>query len=376
MNTNLGIPGGKEKLLFTPGPLSTSLTVKEAMLRDLGSRDVEFIELIRNIRHRLTALGGGSKRDHTAILMQGSGTFGLEAVVSSTIPSDGKLMVIINGAYGKRIAQISSMLGINTTTLTYPENRRPDLGEIEEMLTQDEAITDVALVHCETTTGILNPVEEIGEMVKRSSRRYLVDAMSSFGGVPLDMAQSGIDYLVSSANKCLEGVPGFSFVLARKDSLLATEGRARSLSLDLRAQWRGLETEGQFRFTPPTHALIAFHQALVELEAEGGIEARAARYQANRETLLEGMREMGFKEYLKPEHQSHIITSFCYPSHPNFAFPEFYHRLSEKGYIIYPGKVSDADCFRIGHIGHIFETDVGNLLTAIGETLEQMEVEL
>lgn len=285
-------------------------------------------------------------------------------------------MVIINGAYGKRIAQISSMLGIDTTTLTCPENRKPDLGEIEETLAQDGAITDVALVHCETTTGILNPVGEIGEIVNRSSRRYLVDAMSSFGGVPLNMAQSGIDYLVSSANKCLEGVPGFSFVLARRDSLLATEGWARSLSLDLLAQWKGLETEGQFRFTPPTHALIAFHQALVELEAEGGIEARAARYGANREALLEGMREMGFKEYLKPEHQSHIITSFCYPSHPNFTFQEFYHRLNEKGYVIYPGKLSDADCFRIGHIGRIFETDVRDLLAAIGETLKQMEVEL
>jgi len=365
-------PGWKDKALFTPGPLTTSRTVKQAMLRDLGSRDFEFIAAVRDIRRRLLELSGVGDAGYEAILMQGSGTSCLEAVVSSTIPPDGKLLVIINGAYGRRIAQIASVLGIGTAQLRYPEDSQPDLQEIEATLAADESLSHVAVVHCETTTGILNPVEEIGRLVKNAGRRYFVDAMSSFGAVPLDLAGCGIDYLVSSANKCIEGVPGFGFILARREALLETEGYARSLSLDLLAQWRGLEANGQFRFTPPTHTLLAFHQALVELEAEGGVEGRAARYRANYEALVTGMRELGFEEYLPPEEQSYIITSFRYPTHPRFDFDEFYRRLNEKEYVIYPGKVSDADCFRIGSIGRISVADVRGLLAAIRETLTEM----
>ncbi|MFQ5854143.1 MAG: 2-aminoethylphosphonate--pyruvate transaminase [Anaerolineae bacterium] len=368
--------GWKDKILFTPGPLTTSRTVKQAMLRDVGSRDFEFIELVREIRRRLLRLGGVADRGYEAVIMQGSGTFGLESVISSTIPPDGKLLVIVNGAYGRRIAQIASVLKIDIATLTYAEDSKPNLQEITATLSADEGITDVAVVHCETTTGIINPVQEIGAIVKKLGQRYFVDAMSSFGAVPLNLAECGIDYLVSSANKCIEGAPGFSFVLAKRNSLLATAGYARSLSLDLLAQWKGLEANGQFRFTPPTHVLLAFHQALVELEEEGGVEARAARYRANYETLVTGMRAMGFQEYLKPEDQGYIITSFRYPCHPNFNFDGFYERLNEKGYVIYPGKVSEADCFRIGSIGRIFESDVRDLLAAIRETLAEMEVEL
>ncbi|RMF92528.1 MAG: 2-aminoethylphosphonate--pyruvate transaminase [Nitrospinota bacterium] len=376
MDESRQIAGWKDKVLFTPGPLTTSRTVKQAMLRDLGSRDFAFIHLVKEIRQRLLALGGVAQGEYEAILMQGSGTFGIEAVISSTIPPEGKLLVIINGAYGKRMHHIATTLKIKTATLEYPENRTPDLQEIETTLATDTTITDVAVVHCETTTGIINPVSEIGTMVKRYGRRYIVDAMSSFGAVPLHLARCGIDYLVSSANKCIEGVPGFSFVLAKRDSLLATEGYARSVSLDLLAQWKGLEANGQFRFTPPTHALLAFHQALLELEEEGGVEARAARYRANYETLIKGMRAMGFQEYLRPEDQGYIITSFRYPSHPKFSFEEFYRRLNQRGYVIYPGKVSDADCFRIGHIGRIFPSDVRDLLAAIREVLAEMEVKL
>jgi 2-aminoethylphosphonate-pyruvate transaminase len=260
--------------------------------------------------------------------------------------------------------------------LTYPENRKPDPHEVEAILDTDGAITHVAIVHCETTTGIINPVEEIGGIVQQRGLRYFVDAMSSFGALPLNLVEAGIDCLVSSANKCVEGVPGFCFVLARLDSLLETRGYARSLSLDLLAQYRGLEANGQFRFTPPTHALIAFHQALQELEDEGGIEGRAARYRTNYETLVAGMRAMGFQEYLRPEDQSHIITSFRYPDHPNFGFTEFYRRLNDEGYVIYPGKVSTEDCFRIGTIGRIFEADICALLAAIRQTLDEMAVKL
>lgn len=375
MKTEHQMTGSHDKPLFTPGPLTTSRTVKQAMLRDLGSRDFEFIALLKDIRRWLLALGGVANAGYEAIIMQGSGTFSLEAVVSSTVPPDGKLLVIANGVYGRRIAQIATVLKIDTAVLTTAENRLPDLSQIEAMLAADDAITNVAVVHCETTTGIINPIQEIGALVKQAGRRYFVDAMSSFGAVPVNLAECGIDYLVSSANKCIEGVPGFGVILAKRKALLETEGYARSLSLDLLAQWRGLEANSQFRFTPPTHSLLAFHQALIELEQEGGVEGRAARYRSNYETLAAGMRAMGFQEYLKPENQGYIITSFRYPLHANFNFDEFYKQLNDRGFVIYPGKVSDADCFRIGNIGRIFATDVRSLLASIGATLSEMKVE-
>jgi 2-aminoethylphosphonate-pyruvate transaminase len=259
--------------------------------------------------------------------------------------------------------------------LTYPEDTTPQpQADVAAKLKNDPAITHVAIIHCETTTGVLNPVKEVGQIVRDFGRTYFVDAMSSFGGVPLNLKECGIDYMVSSANKCVEGVPGFAFVLARREALLATEGYARSVSLDLLAQWKGLEKDGQFRFTPPTHVLLAFHQALIELEQEGGVEARAARYQANYKALIAGMRALGFVEYLRPEDQSHIITSFRYPEHPNFNFEEFYRRLNDKGYVIYPGKVSDAQCFRIGTIGCIFPNDIQDLLGAIARVVAEMGI--
>ena len=346
------------------------------MLRDLGSRDVEFIGLLKDIRHKLVELGQANPDEYTAVLMQGSGTFGLEAVISSTVPPDGKLLVIINGAYGKRLAKIASVLKIDTVTLEYPENTTPDIQEIEDMLKTDTDITNVSVVHCETTTGIINPIGEIGKFVAKSSAKYFVDAMSSFGAVPVNLAKCNIDYLVSSANKCIEGVPGFSFVLCKLSSLKETAGYSRSLSFDLLAQHEGFEKSGQFRFTPPTHALAAFRQALGELEAEGGVPGRAERYRKNYETLVAGMRRMGFKEYLRPEDQGYIITSFLYPDDPRFSFAEFYEGLNQKDYVIYPGKVSDANCFRIGNIGQIFEADVKALLAAIAETITEMGVKL
>lgn len=365
----------KDKILFTPGPLTTSRTVKQAMLRDLGSRDSEFISIVKDIRRRLIELGGASCDKYTAIVLQGSGTFGLEAVVSSTVPPDGKFLVIINGAYGKRIAKIASVLKIQTIALDFAENQTPDLQKIEAALKAEPEITNVAVVHCETTTGIINPVKEIGKLVRAAGAKYFVDAMSSFGAVPVDLAKCNIDYLVSSANKCIEGVPGFSFVLAKIDSLIQTEGSFRSLSFDLLEQYRGLEKNGQFRFTPPTHSLVAFHQALLELEAEGGVAGRAKRYMKNHEILVAGMRNMGFAEYLDPKDQGYIITSFLYPDSEKFNFKDFYNRLNEKGFVIYPGKVSDADCFRIGNIGRIFESDVNALLGAIRLIINEMGIE-
>ena len=363
-----------DKLLFTPGPLTTSKTVKEAMLHDLGSRDFAFIERVRHIRHQLLDIGEVAERGYETVIMQGSGTFGIEAVISSVTPPSGSWLMVINGAYGRHLQHIANVLKIDTVALKYDEDCKPNPKDIEAALAANDAITDVAVVHCETTTGIINPVEEIGPIVNSFGKRYFVDAMSSFGAVPLNLADAHIDYLVSSANKCIEGVPGFSFVIARREALLETEGYARSVSLDLLAQLKGLEANGQFRFTPPTHVLLAFAQALDELQAEGGVAGRGARYHHNYKTLITGMREMGFTEYLRPEDQGYIITSFRYPDHPNFDFDPFYQRLNDKGFVIYPGKVSNADCFRISNIGQIFEADVRALLAAIHKTLHELEI--
>jgi 2-aminoethylphosphonate-pyruvate transaminase len=366
----------QDKLLFTPGPLTTSLAVKQAALRDLGSRDQEFIAIVRDIRRKLLELGGVADRGFEAILMQGSGTFAIESVLSSVVPPDGKVLAVINGAYGRRVAQIARTLKIPVIELSCPEDQRPDKVRLGQALAADPSISHVAVVHSETSTGMINPVREIGEIVKHFNRIYFVDAMSSFGGMPLNLLDCRIDYLVSSANKCIEGIPGFAFVLAQREALLATAGFARSVSLDLLAQWKGLEFDGQFRFTPPTHALLAFHQALRELEAEGGIEGRAARYRTNFEVLSQGMGELGFEGYLRPEDRGYIISSFHYPRDPKFNFGVFYARLSDKGFVIYPGKVSMADCFRVGCIGHIFPDDMRGLLGAIRQTLAEMGIEM
>jgi 2-aminoethylphosphonate-pyruvate transaminase len=364
-----------KKLLFTPGPLTTSETVKQAMLRDLGSRDVEFLSVVGDIRRRLLKLGHVGDGSYEAVLMQGSGTFAVESVLSSVIPRGGKLLVAINGAYGHRMAKIATVLGIPCQTVVFNEATPVAAERVRQALAEDRGITHVGTVHCETSTGMLNPIANLGRMVRELGRIFIVDAMSSFGGIPINIAQDQIDFLVSSANKCIQGVPGFGFGLARRDLLLASEGCARSLSLDLVSQWEGLENDGQFRFTPPTHALLAFQQALEELEQEGGIEGRAGRYSANRRALMEGMTELGFDAYLPPEHQSHFITSFRFPAHSNFDFSSFYQRLSELGFVIYPGKVSNADCFRIGTIGHIFPQDIKALVAAIRRVLGEMQID-
>ena len=376
MKTKTNFPGWKDKILFTPGPLTTSQKVKQAMLRDLGSRDHEFIGVIKSIREMLLKAGEVTSDEYTTVPLQGSGTYVLEAVIGCYVPQDGKLLVVINGAYGHRIAKIASVLKVDFETMEFPEDQTPDPAKIEAKLKSDPAITNVAITHCETTTGIMNPIKEVGAIVKAAGAKFFVDAMSCFGAVPTNLAECNIDYLVSSANKCIEGVPGFSFVIAKISSLLETEGNARSLSFDLCAQYKGLEANGQFRFTPPTHSMLAFYQALLELEAEGGVEARGARYRNNYETLVKGMREMGFVEYLDRKVQGYIITSFRFPKDSNFSFEKFYEGLNERDYVIYPGKVSNADCFRIGNIGRIFASDVKDLLGAIRDVVDEMGIKL
>jgi 2-aminoethylphosphonate-pyruvate transaminase len=364
-----------DKLLFTPGPLTTSLTVKQAALRDLGSRDDEFIAMVRSIRERLLGVAGVSvAQGYGAIPMQGSGTFGVESVISSVIPPNGRLMVLVNGAYGERIVAMAARLKIPVETLRCPENDTHDPADLESALRRDPGITHVGVVHCETTTGVLNPITGFGRIVRNAGRSYIVDAMSSFGALPVEMEAAGIDYLISSANKCIEGIPGFAVIVARRSALLATEGLARSLSLDLLAQWQALEKTGQFRFTPPTHSLLAFDQALRELEAEGGVAGRHARYSANHRVIAAGMARMGFRAFVPAEKQAPIITSFHYPAHPEFRFDDFYRRLSDKGFVIYPGKLSKVDCFRIGNIGRLYEKDMNALIAAVHEVLIDLGV--
>ncbi len=342
------------------------------MQEDLGSRDRSFLEIVAQIRRVLLEVAHLDPERYCAIPMQGSGTFSVEAVLSSVVPRNGRVLVLVNGAYGRRMANICQRLSLPHHVLECSERSPHDPAMVEATLDAAPDTSHVAVVHCETSTGLLNPVRDIGAVVARAGRSYLVDAMSSFGGMDLRPERWNVDYLVSSANKCLEGVPGFAFVLARKAALRESEGHARSLSLDLLEQWKGLERNGQFRFTPPTHCLLAFRQALVELEQEGGVKARAARYRANHVLLLRGMRQLGFRRYLPPENQSHVITSFLYPAHPRWSFQRFYDELNSRGMVIYPGKVSDADCFRIGTIGRMDQQDVRALLRAVGETMTAM----
>jgi len=370
-------PGAKDKPLFTPGPLTTSQSVKQAMLRDLGSRDTEFIGVVQEIREELLATAGlQASGDYECVLLQGSGTFGIEAVMTCAIPRIGKWLILVNGSYGKRMCTICEVHGLDFTSKTIVEDTAFTAEEVDELLKQDASITAVAIVHCETTTGIMNPIQEIGEVVSKHEKVLFVDSMSAFGAVTFDFAAAKIDYLVSSANKCIEGVPGFSFCIAKRSTLEQTAGWSRTLSFDLHAQWQGLEKNGQFRFTPPTHTMLAFRQALAELKIEGGVSAREKRYQANCRRLIEGMTKIGFECYLPPERRGHIITSFLYPEDENFDFNIFYDKLNDRGYVIYPGKVSNADSFRIGNIGRIFEADVSALLGEIKTVLEEMQVRM
>ena len=373
MNSPQPLATDRDKLLFTPGPLTTSLAVKQAMLHDAGSWHFEFNARVSWIRDQLLSIAGVSRATGwEVVLLQGSGTFGVEAVFQTCIPPNGKVAILSNGAYGERAMAMLQHAKIAHAVLRTAEDTPNDAAELDRLLASDPAITHVMMVHCETTSGVLNDVPAVAAVVRRHAKTFIVDAMSSFGAIPLDFEALGIDYLISSANKCIEGVPGFSFVICRRAKLLACEGWARNLSMDLIAQLKGFEKNGQFRYTPPTHSLLAFEVALKELAQEGGIPGRAARYRRNHAVLLQGMRALGFRSYLPEAVQSYIITSFYFPNDPRFTFDDFYHRLSAKGHIIYPGKISKAELFRTGSIGRLFESDMQALVAAVGEVLQDI----
>lgn len=353
-------------LLLTPGPLSTTDSVRKAMQNDWCTWDQEYMELVETIRERLVMIATKQQNEYTAVLMQGSGTFAVESVLGTVISrNSAKLLIATNGAYGNRIIQMANILGIRTVISRTNENEPTNLAEIEDYLQNDQEITHVIIVHCETTTGILNPIESVCRLAKAYGKITIVDAMSSFGGIELDVDDDKIDFLISSANKCIQGVPGFGFVIAKKAELQKCEGISHSLSLDLYDQWKTMEElGGKWRFTSPTHVVRAFDQALVELFQEGGVSERHNRYAKNQQFLVKGMAELGYKPYVAPKNQSPIITAFLFPD-DEFQFEPFYQHLKKEGFVIYPGKVSEVLTFRIGTIGEVYIEDIKRLLQAI-----------
>ena len=369
-------PEGQEDMpyLLTPGPLTTSRGVKLALMADWGSRDVEFRKLVKEIRQELLRLAGCNDT-YDCVIMQGSGTFAIEAALGSFAPTKRKqVLVVANGAYGTRAAAILERIGRRHELVSKGDTVMLSPKHFDKRLDEDRNISHVWLIHCETTSGIVNPLADLAHAVKSRGRVFMVDAMSSFGALDINMVRDGIDVLVSSSNKCVEGIPGFSYVLAKKDLLVAAEGQSHSVVLDLFEQWKGLEANGQFRFTPPTHALVAFREALRELEKEGGIAARGAHYRRNAEVLLKGMAEIGIRPLLSDNESGPIIQTFLTPRDENFKFDVFYEALRGRGFAIYPGKLTKRDSFRIGTIGHLDENVMARVVVAIKDVLNEMNV--
>lgn len=370
MTTPAHTPDG-DPWLLTPGPLTTSTAVKRAMLHDLGSRDHAFIDLTRRVRDGLLRCAGAGA-EQTCVPLQGSGTFIVEAMLGTFVPPAGRLLNLVNGAYGRRVSQISVRAGRLCMELSTEEHRPIDAAAVDRALASDPGITHVHMVHCETTSGILNPVADVAAVVARHGRALLVDAMSAFGALPLDVTLPGIAAVAASSNKCLEGVPGIGFCIARTAALQSAAGHAHALSLDLHDQWRAMEGNGQWRFTPPVQALLALDQALVELQQEGGPAGRLGRYRRNCDVLVAGMKSLGFELFLDPALQAPIIVTFLMPADPAFRFDAFYAGLNRRGYVIYPGKLTGRDTFRIGCIGRVDESVMRGLLDAVRAVLTEL----
>ena len=362
-----------DPLLLTPGPLTTAKSVKEVMVHDWGSRDSTFLRINKEVLEILPTIvnAGGT---HATVPMQGSGTFAVEAMLTTFIPASGKVLLLINGAYGHRAKRICEIAKRAVVVHETPEDTPPDLAEVDRILAADKAITHVFVVQCETTSGIRNPVAEVGAIVERHGRRLLIDAMSAFGALPLDAAQVKFDAVAASSNKCIEGVPGLGFVIAREAALAECRGNATTLVLDLYDQWQNFVKTGQYRFTPPIHVIVSFHQALAEFQEEGGQPGRGGRYAENCKVLIDGMRELGFTPLLPEKLQAPIIVTFHMPKDPKFIFQTFYDSLKDRGYVIYPGKLTVADSFRIGCIGRLNAGHMRGALAAVADVLREMGI--
>lgn len=360
----------KKYKLLTPGPLTTTDTVKAQMLFDHCTWDDDYKKITLEIIDELLNLAHVDKDKYTAVLMQGSGSFGVESVLTSVIGDDDCLLICANGAYGKRMSEIAQYAHIKHYLYMQDFDKVPSAEYVEKLLQENPEITHISMVHSETTSGILNDIASVAKVAKKYDKTFIVDAMSSFGGVDIDVQGLGIDFIISSANKCIQGVPGFSFIICNRERLLQSQGKARSLCLDLYGQWETMQKDGKWRFTSPTHVVLAFAQALKELKAEGGIAARNKRYSENNRILIEEMKKLGFNTYISSEYQGPIITTFYYPENANFSFGEMYNYIKDRGYAIYPGKVTDADTFRIGNIGEIYPEDIYKVTGIIKDFLQ------
>ncbi|MGC5702043.1 2-aminoethylphosphonate--pyruvate transaminase [Pseudomonas sp. NFXW11] len=362
-----------EPILLTPGPLTTSARTRQAMLVDWGSWDERFNQLTASLCRQLLAIIDGADSHH-CVPLQGSGTFAVEAAIGTLVPRDGKVLVLINGAYGQRLAKICAVLGRDFSTFVSAEDQPTTAADVERLLKADSAISHVALIHCETSTGILNPLPEIAQVVARYGKRLIIDAMSSFGALPIDAREIPFEALIAASGKCLEGVPGMGFVFARKESLARAAGNAHSLAMDLHDQHAYMAKTGQWRFTPPTHVVAALHEALLQYQEEGGLPARHARYADNCQALLEGMKALDLRSFLPASIQAPIIVTFHAPQNPRYQFKDFYERVKAKGFILYPGKLTEVETFRVGCIGHVDRQGMQAAVAAIGEVLREMQV--
>jgi len=362
-----------DPILLTPGPLTTSAQTKSAMLSDFGSWDSAFNMLTASVCRDLSAIVH-AQTDHVCVPLQGSGTFAVEAALGTLVPKDGKVLVPDNGSYCKRIVRILGYLGRETVVLRHGEQEPADPGRIAAALGSDPKITHVAQVHCETGTGILNPLPEIAAIVQEHGRGLIIDAMSSYGAIPIDARTLRFEALVAASGKCLEGVPGVGFIIARRTALERAGGNTASLAMDLLDQWQYMQKTGQWRFTPPTHVLAALRAAIDQYQAQGGQPARLARYTENCAALVSGMRALGFKTFLPDDLQAPIIVTFHSPPDPKYDFGEFYRRVREHGFILYPGKLTAVDTFRVGCIGAIGADTLRQAVAAVADTLSEMGV--
>lgn len=364
-----------EPYLLTPGPLTTAYSVKEAMLRDWGSWDGDFRAMTAQLRTDLLDLIGDTDNAFDCVPIQGSGTFVVEAMLASFLPRESKTLVLVNGAYGNRIAETLKYLGRDHTIIDKGDYLPPRATEVAAALEADPAISHVVVVHCETSSGILNPIKEISDTVYQAGRKLLIDSMSAFGALPVDVDAINYEAIVASANKCIEGVPGFGFVIGRKSELELAKGRSHSLSLDVHAQWAHMNKTGQWRFTPPTHVVAAFMEALRLHKEEGGVAGRGQRYTENRDVLVKGMRDIGFETLLTEPWLSPIIVTFFNPDHAAFEFQKFYDAMKQRGFIIYPGKLTVVDSFRIGCIGHMDGAIMQQVVDAARDVLVELGVD-
>ncbi len=364
---------GNDPILLTPGPLTTSLATKQAMLRDWGSWDAAFNRITASLCRDLVDIVNGGD-DYACVPLQGSGTFAVEAAIGNVVPRTGKVLVPNNGAYCARILKICKVLGRAAVELPVPEDQPATGATIAAALDADPSITHVAQVHCETGAGVLNDLPGIAQACAARGKGLIVDAMSSFAALPIDVGAVPFDALVAASGKCLEGVPGMGFVIFKKRVLEGCAGNAHSLAMDLHDQYVYMQKTTQWRFTPPTHVVAALRAAVDQFKDEGGQPARLARYTDNCRTLVDGMRALGFRTYLADAVQAPIIVTFHAPADPAYQFKAFYEAARARGYILYPGKLTQVETFRVGCIGAIDANEMRNVVSAVGAVLADLGI--